>query len=296
MKTIAKHSLLLSSMVSALILVGCDSSDKNNGTISLKLTDAPVDSATEVVVEFTGVEIKPTEGAALQFDFDEPRQIDLLALQNGATEPLLTQEVVTAGSYNWVRLKVNADNQVMDSYISFEGGETYSLYVPSGSQSGLKLNQGFNVAIGQDADFTIDFDLRKSIVDPQSNQVDYLLKPSLRIIDNTEIGEISGSVANATMEQASCIDGGVVYLFQDADTPPDDMGSESPPLSSANVTYNDSENTYEFMFAFVAPGEYTLSLTCDAQNDDPEADDSITFIESLNATVETDMVTDVDFN
>ncbi|MBW3567908.1 MAG: DUF4382 domain-containing protein, partial [Proteobacteria bacterium] len=49
--------------------------------MSLGVTDAPVDSATRVVVEFTGVSAKRAGGQATVFDFDTPRQIDLLALQ-----------------------------------------------------------------------------------------------------------------------------------------------------------------------------------------------------------------------
>jgi len=61
----------------------------------------------------------------------EPRQIDLLAL--------------TAGDYSWIRLKVNAARGLIDSYIDLLDDTRHSLYVPSGSQSGLKLNHGFNV-------------------------------------------------------------------------------------------------------------------------------------------------------
>ncbi|NVJ50607.1 MAG: DUF4382 domain-containing protein [Gammaproteobacteria bacterium] len=295
--TLTKSTTFAATLIaSSLIVAGCDSSTNDTGTLSLSITDAPVDSATEVVVEFTGVELKPADGQSINIDFDSVRQIDLLALQNGLSEPLLDNEVVSAGAYQWVRLKVNADNQVMDSYISFENGETHSLYVPSGSQSGLKLNSGFNVAVGQSADFTIDFDLRKSVVDPTSAQVDYILKPSLRIIDNTEIGSIEGTVANATMEQASCVDGAVVYLFSGSDVTPDDLGSANEPLSSANITYDETNNIYRYTLAFLAPGDYSVALTCEAQLDDPEVDDDISFISTLNAAVASDEVTIVNFN
>ncbi|WP_144392123.1 DUF4382 domain-containing protein [Pleionea sediminis] len=294
----SKHLVVLTGVVSFFTLAGCGS-DSNNGTtgkLSLNITDAPVDNATEVVVEFTGVSIKPAGGPAVEFEFDEPRSIDLLQLQNGTSEPLLDSETVEAGEYNWVRLHVNALNGVMDSYISFEDGSSHSLYVPSGSQSGLQLSNGFNIAVGQSSNFTIDFDLRKSITNPSSAQVDYILKPSLRILDNTEIGDITGTVANATMEQEACANGGVVYVYEGLDVVADDLGSATEPLTSANVSYNEDDNTYEFFVAYLSPTDYTLSLTCEAALDDPEVDDEITFLESINASVEADTIAEVSFN
>ena len=80
----------------------------STGTLSLSITDAPVDEADAVIVEFTGVEIKPSGGSSISFDFDTPQQIDLLALTGGTAEILLNGETLAAGDYEWLRLKVNA--------------------------------------------------------------------------------------------------------------------------------------------------------------------------------------------
>ncbi|WP_297004468.1 DUF4382 domain-containing protein [Thalassolituus sp. UBA6592] len=83
----APKTLLATLLASPLILAGCGSSsssssgDTGTGTVSVAVTDAPVDSATGVVVTFTGVALKPSGGSEIEILFDEPKQIDLLALQ-----------------------------------------------------------------------------------------------------------------------------------------------------------------------------------------------------------------------
>ena len=76
--------------------------------------------------------------------------------------------------------------------------------VPSGSQTGLKLVRGFTLLAGGSADFTIDFDLRKSVVDPKGGQGMHL-KPALRLIDNAQSGTITGTVAGELIASA-CAD------------------------------------------------------------------------------------------
>ena len=114
----------------------------------MRIGDAPVDGASEVVVVFTGVALHGP-GGTRAIEFTEPREIDLLDFQNGATVNLLDGVEVEAGEYDWMRLEVIAEQNRNDgSYILFESGEQYPLYVPSGSQSGLKLNRPFTVAAG----------------------------------------------------------------------------------------------------------------------------------------------------
>jgi hypothetical protein len=73
---------------------------------------------------------------------------------------------VPAGRYQSIRLLIEAQQNQPSSYIDFASGARYPLYVPSGSESGLKLIRGFTVAAGSNSNFTIDFDLRKSVIAP----------------------------------------------------------------------------------------------------------------------------------
>ncbi|GLQ32759.1 DUF4382 domain-containing protein [Litoribrevibacter albus] len=263
---------------------GSSSSSSEKGSFSLSVTDAPVDDAENVVVEFTGVELKPADGESITITFDTPKTIDLLAQQNGSSAELLSDQSLEAGNYNWIRLAVNAEeDNVMDSYIQI-GGTQYELDIPSGSQSGLKLNSGFTITASGNANYTIDFDLRKSVVLANG---DYKLRPSLRLVDDTEVGTISGEV-DANVIAAQCADAntysGVVYVFSGAGVTPDDLdGTDPEPLSSASVNFSEEGGVYSYTAAFLEAGDYTLSYTCDA--DDSEVDEVLTFNGTSDVTL-----------
>lgn len=277
-----------------LALAGCGGdSSTSQGSLSLGITDAPVDNANRVVVEFAGVSVKPATGQAVDFSFDTPRQIDLLALQGGETELLLDGVVLDAGAYEWVRLTVNAGQNASDSFIELEDGSIHALFIPSGNETGLKLVQGFIVPANGSADFTIDFDLRKSITDPQSMGMPYILKPALRMVDNTEVGTIAGTVDAAIASATDCSP--AVYVYEGSDVTPDDVGSAVEPVASGLVNMSDATGEYEYAVAFLLTGDYTVALTCDADEDAADADDAITFEAQQNATVEVDQTTTVNF-
>ncbi|WP_018953548.1 DUF4382 domain-containing protein [Thioalkalivibrio sulfidiphilus] len=106
MTSILPKSALLAA--SALLLTAClgggGGTSGGMGQLTLSVTDAPVASAEKVVVSFTGVAVKPESGAAIEFLFEEPREIDLLALTGSLHEVLLDGETVPAGRYEWIRL------------------------------------------------------------------------------------------------------------------------------------------------------------------------------------------------
>jgi len=262
------------------------------GRINLRITDSPVTSAKRVVVQFTGLEIKPTAAADPEvFDF-APRQIDLLALDGGGSEVLLADEMLPAGDYEWIRLKVNAGRDASDSFIELDDGSVHPLFIPSGNQTGLKLIRGFTIGAGSTSDFTIDFDLRKSVIHPPGQGETYLLKPVLRLVNNLEVGVIEGSVAAGLI-----VDGCVpaVYLYTGANVVPDDIGSATPPLTSTAVNLDNATGAYRYKLAFVPVGASTIAFTCGADDDAADVDDALTFSAPLNATVVSGQTTTVDF-
>lgn len=275
------------------------SQSDSHGSFSLAVTDAPVDSAVAVVVEFSGVSVKPADGTAIELLFDEPHSIDLLALQGNASQEIVTDTLLPAGDYEWIRLHVNAEqDNVMDSYVETDTGTQLELWVPSGSQTGLKLVRGFTVLAGGAVDFTVDFDLRKSIVSPPAvSGKSIMLKPVLRLVDNISAGGISGTVDSAIIAEA-CADPstelGAVYVFSGADaTPVDVSGTETDPLTTALVSYADDMYSYEI--GFLPMGEYTLAYTCDAAIDDPETADDLNFIGAATVVVEEGSEASLDF-
>ncbi|PLW83716.1 hypothetical protein CWI75_05070 [Kineobactrum sediminis] len=284
------------------------------GTFNLDITDAAVDSASKVLVEFTGVSVKPADGSALDFPLSGESQscqdlfdgkvpastddeatvrcIDLLTLQGDASAELLSGVTLEAGEYDWIRLAVNAGRGEMDSLIELDDGQTESLFVPSGSQSGLKLNQGFTILAGGAHSFMIDFDLRKSVVDPQGFP-DYILKPSLRLVDLSESGNITGSVDANLIAADNCTGdsntgaGRAVYVYTGTDAVIGEEGSINAPLTSASVRFNDDSGAWEYEVGFLAPGDYTVAYTCQAADDSPEsAEDGIEFVTTPDSPTE----------
>lgn len=286
-----KYTLIQSFAVATLAVTvsacgggGSGSSDDATGSVSLNVTDAPTDAFTEVVVTFTGVTLQPADGERITIEFDEPKTLDLLDLQGGKTAPLLEDVEVAAGEYAWIRLSLDESNL----YVMNKSGGMETLAVPSGGQTGLKLVSGFNVAAGGESDFTIDFDVRKSIVDPQGNGVaaDYFLKPALRLVNNLEIGSISGTVDYATINQGdSCDYEGMTYIYMGADAEPTDLNvnAETGPLMAVPVNDDENPGTYTYKAAFLSEGDYTVSYSCEL--DDNETDNALTFIDTQNVTV-----------
>jgi hypothetical protein len=280
------YSFLLTALLT-LFIIGCGSSSddgggsSSTGVLNLSVTDAPVDKASSVVVAFTGVIIQPSSGDRLEFDFDpnDPsRKIDLLALNSGGSVTILDGVTVPAGHYNWIRLKVNAECNTLDSYIEIR----------------LKLFRGFIVPDGGTSSFTIDFDLRKSVNHPEGQGYcsgDYKLKPTLRIVDNARVGSISGAVSSELIEDGACTDGNAVYVFEGHNiTPDDEDGFDPNPVTSAIVEFDDVQG-YTYKIAFLNAGNYTVAFTCQADNDTAKADESIAFTGPANVTVSSGMET-----
>lgn len=283
--------------VLAALLAACGGSDSSprTGQMSVQVTDAPVDAAEQVVVRFTGISFKPADDAPVVVTFITPRDIDLLALAGGDAAPLISNLTVPAGAYEWMRLHVDADfDTVYDSYIQIDGSQ-YELRVPSGSESGLKLNGGFVVPQGGVASYTLDFDLRKSVVEP-IGQPGYFLKPVIRMVNNAQVGLLTGMVDAALLASACTGDAtGAVYLYQGADVVPDDVDGVLPdPLASGAVMLQ-GDGTYRYTIAFLSPGSYMVAWTCDAADDQPESSEDLAFSPAANVSIVTGETTEQNF-
>jgi len=274
------------------LIVGCGdggggaTSAQATGRLTLGITDAPVDGATAVVVKFTAIELKPENGDAISISLNPAPSIDLLDLAGGSSRELLSDREVPAGHYQWVRLLVEAQQNTPSSYIDLADGQRFPLYVPSGSETGLKLIRGFTVAAGSVSDFTIDFDLRKSVIAPPGQAPNYMLKPVLRIVDNLRVGSLQGTVATALVPTGCTPQ---VYVFTGAGVVPDDLdiaaAPDVDPLVSAPVTLDTASGEYRFRVAFLEAGAYTAAFTCDAALDTPEGEETLVFAGTRNVTI-----------
>jgi hypothetical protein len=296
MNAFSGKSLLL--LIGAALLAGCGGGGSSSpmGQLTLGVTDAPVDDATAVVVKFTAVELKPEDGEAFTVTLAPAESVDLLALAGGSSRTLLASHSVPAGKYLWIRLLIEAQENQPSSYIDLESGERFPLFVPSGSESGLKMIRGFTVAEGSNSNFTIDWDLRKSVIAPPGQSPNYLLKPVLRLVDNLQVGTIAGTVATALIPTGCTPQ---VYIFTGAGIVPDDMDSagapDVDPLISVPVNLDTASGEYRFRASFIEVGDYTASFTCDGATDTAEAEEVLVFAGTQNLTVTANQTTSIAF-
>lgn len=295
----------------AMLLTGCGGSGSlGTGTLSVQITDAAVDGAEHVYVQFHGLEVQSASGTRTTLYYCQdpmdatktivstsacttpaaPKQIDLLALTGGLSDTLLNRYTLPAGHYSWIRLMVDTAG-IHDTYIVVAGGADYELTIPSGAETGLKLNRGFDVPAGGGANFTLDFDLRKSVT--VTGTGDYLLRPTVRMVDNAMVGAIAGTV-DPNLITSGCTP--AVYTFTGAGVTPDDIDGIAPdPVTTANVTLDSGSGQYVYKAAFLEAGDYTIAFTCQAALDDPMVNDTLTFTGTASVTVTANTVTQHNF-
>jgi hypothetical protein len=306
--------VLLGTILTVTSCGGGGSGDAGTGTLSLQITDGPVETAEHVYVQFSGLELQAADGPRTTLYYCEdpadatltivsedacttpaaPKRFDLLALNSGNADFLLQDFTLPAGRYNWIRLMVDTDGED-DSCIDVDmdnmDGICHELTIPSNDQTGLKLNRGFVIPAGGSADFTIDFDLRKSVhmVDVD----DYRLRPTLRLADNTMTGAIAGTV-DVALVPGGCTP--AVYVYEGSGVTPDDIDADvntPDPVTTATVKLDNG--TYSYKAAFLEAGSYTIAFTCDAAADDLMVDDTLAFSGTTTVSVTAGMDTPHNF-
>lgn len=231
MRSIKNGALILAGI---LILMGCSenptSPEDNTGTLSINLTDAP---AAYEAVNITFSEI------AAHIDSDwvvvrtDPVTVNLLDWNNGQSIEIGRTDV-PAGHYTQIRIKID-DSEVLVN------GQNYSMTVPSGAQTGLKLGPEFDVNSGSTYTLMVDFDAHRSVVPlgPPGNPNGYVLKPTIRVVPTSATGSISGTVDNPQ-------DLPMAYAISGGDT-----------LTSAAV----DTTSGVFMLTYLTEGSYTVAIS-----------------------------------
>jgi len=293
--SIRRAAALTTLVVGIVTLAGCGGggSDPGTGSLSVNLTDAPVDGAANVVVMFTGLELHRSDGTLVTLDFGttngqaNSKSIDLIKLQNGVTGALTQGEAVPAGNYEWMRLKVLAEkNSQGESYITLLNGAQYPLYIPSGAETGLKLVRPFTVAQGSTTRLVVDFDLRKSVRAPPGQDPNYVLKPTLRLMDELQVGKITANIDLAALTSAQLGSGATVssckaglYLFAGASAVPDDQDGDTTdgadPIVFLPMAYDGVNTNVSVTIPFIEVGSYTVAATCNVDVDTPDGNDYI---------------------
>lgn len=277
--------------ITLLSLAGCGgSSDRveQTGFLSLGISDGPID-AKKVCIAFTEVELKG-QGAPFVVDLGGVQNINLLDFQGANAAPLLFNEEIVAGDYQWLRLGLNAENGgtggtgedpdsidcVGDaSYVTLKNNTVHNLYIPSGAESGLKLVNGITIPVNATANYTAEIDLMLSMKDPIVMGDDAKLRPTVRLVNNVEVGTLTGDVHIDLVPDDACAVPSV-FVFDDNVTPNPiaiaDAVDENDPIATAMVEKRDDNGTisYDYTVGFLLSGNYKAAFTCDGQTFVPD--------------------------
>lgn len=185
-----------------LIFTGC-SKDNGNGRLIIKVTDAPfpisyIESAT---VTITKVEIRKagdciSDGNPFSVIWEGSAEFNLLELRNGLVAELLDLEI-PGGEYDLIRLYVD------EASLKIKDGDNFSVKVPSGQQTGIKLfiDPGLIVEGGLTEELLLDFDLSNSFLmqgnmDSPAGIKGFNFKPVIRAVNNSTAGRIAGLITD----------------------------------------------------------------------------------------------------
>ena len=158
-----------------LFTSACDK-EKEQAHMTVKMTDAPANYLA-VNVDVIGVSIHTSNSGWI----DLPVQAgiyDLLQLQNNVTVVLTNNVVVPLGKVSQMRLKLGPNNTI----ITTTG--TYPLTIPSGAESGLKINVNCDIVNNSNVVIVLDFDAGASVV--ENGAGDFSLKPVIKLHSVTQ--------------------------------------------------------------------------------------------------------------
>jgi hypothetical protein len=253
---------------SLTFITACDdgSPEAGTATLTLALTDAADVLYEAATIEVGEVRMTRAGGAPVVLT-DYAGEHDLLELQDGVMADLATLEI-EAGRYLQLRLEVlSASVTLADGFQFADGSVTRDLRVPSGAQSGIKINltsadgdpdnAGVFIASGQsilvvDVDVSQNFVVQGPTADPLAIQ-DVMFTPLLRASLQDVAGSISGTVTYASATPADESE----FATVTADL---DLASSNllePMQTDMASTPAASDGTYTLWF--LSPGDYEVS-------------------------------------
>jgi len=239
----------------ALFLVSaCSDSDDDAGTLSVGLTDAASSDyqAVYVTIEEVQVHMGGDDDGNWQMVASPGKTYNLLELVNGMIEQLGVSSL-GSGTYTQMRLilggeaqeetNILGDPHPYANYLIDSSGEYQQLRVPSGYQTGIKLVRNFEIVEGLTTELVLDFDVEKSVV-RAGNSGNWLLKPTIKIIDTIENSTVSGVVADQSAELLA----GAKISAQVYDT-----GTNGVNVNTSTL----SDEAGEYLM-YLEPGAYTI--------------------------------------
>ncbi len=265
----------------------------DKGKLSLKLIDAPIDADVVEAVYITVTSIALNNGEEwYDFEgFEGPQKFNLLDLTGGVSASLGSLDI-NSGIYTQIRLMIDAeseDSAATDSgcYIMFTDNTTRNLKIPSGSQTGIKIEGPIVVADNKSSSLTLDFDVRKSIVvagKDIASANNIILKPVLRLINEASASIVDGSL-DATSDQMI-----VTYIYTDGSIT-EEESSDGFENAVGSVSIEASQS--EFSLPLLEDGIYDLVFTS-TDSSNGEYIETLGYIDNFEVVENTEALKNLD--
>ena len=261
--------LPLAAIAAVSVTAGCGDNTNTgpqDGTarLTIALTDAPDPMFAEAVVEIGAVSLIPADGPPVTLT-DAGGAHDLLMLQDGVMVDLATLDI-DPGRYLQLRLVVLSASVTLAEGFEFNDGTMgpRDLSVPSGAQSGIKINlrnadgpAGVDISSGEtilvvDMDVSQNFKIQGSAGTPAGIR-DVKFTPLLRATLVDVAGSISGAVTYPSATPADETE--LATITADLDPATSSVLEEMQTTMVTAVAGADS--TYKLWF--LSPGTYDVS-------------------------------------
>jgi hypothetical protein len=229
---------LLTVVAVSAIFAGCGggggTSGSGTGRLSVVMVDAPAPSVTSVVVTIDRVE------AHVNNDWvtitTTPLTFDLL--DHVKVEQVLGTATLPVGHYTQVRFFPTAVTVT-------DATGPHQATIPSGVQSGIKVNVDYNIGPNLITTILLDFNVQKSIV---QNNGGYLLQPVIPAVVKVLSGTVTGTVTSGGQN----VQGATITATYTA-------GSNYPLGTEVNTAMTLADGTFK-VWALL-PGTYTITAT-----------------------------------
>lgn len=249
----------------ALTLMSCGSSSNgsaNGGNFSLSLSDAPAPEYKAVYVTISQIQVHNADAADGQWQtvLTPNATYNLLDLINGKTAALGVTNLAT-GTYTQMRLilattpdsgtNILGNSHPYANYLITSADQTIELKVPSGFQTGIKLVHTFDIVSGRTVGLILDFNAGSSVVQA-GNSGNWLLKPTISVIDTLNNATLTGTVTDNSQNALS----GITVSAQTYNA----SATEADQVVTVASTVTDLNGDY---FMYLPPGTYNIVAVAD---------------------------------
>ena len=238
---------------------GGGSSDGGQGTLTTSLTDASTEDYQAVYVTIARVDVHHDDDEIWETVATPEKTYNLLELVNGIVAQL-GEVLLDSGHYTQMRLIIGEESDqglnIFDqphpyaNYIIDLDDMAHELTVPSGSQTGLKIVNGFDINTNQTTELILDFDALRSVVKAGSSGK-YLLKPTIKVLSTADYAIVYGTVSeagtNPLLPLGNTFITAQIAASEEADVK-DQVVIQSGTLATENGEYA----------LFLEPGDYNL--------------------------------------